>query len=44
MPNQESDMIAIPRSIALLASLDLIIGLPRAFAGYPGTTYEEAMR
>lgn len=37
-------MIAITRSIALLASLDLIIGLPRAFAGYPGTTYEEAMR
>lgn len=36
-------MIAIPRSIALLAALDLIIDLPRAFARYSGTTYEEAM-
>ncbi len=38
-------MIVIPRSIALLAALDLIIDLPCAFAQFPGaTTYKGATR
>ncbi|WP_221034559.1 hypothetical protein, partial [Pseudomonas syringae group genomosp. 7] len=46
LSNQESDMIVIPRSIALLASFSLITGQANvpACAVYRGAAHEGAMR